>query len=129
MSITSGKRITKEVDGRNLAVVEENISNARALFLKEILEFNKQEVIIKEYVEDNSEKTYTIFVTDLLFNPTLKLYERALKQPNGETVSVEFWNQKEEIDHLPYFEYREKNPDAVNMDDFFANPWANQDMG
>jgi hypothetical protein len=130
MSIKNGKRITKEVDGRNLTVVEQNTSNDRAQFLKKLLEFNKYEVIIKEETEEgNSGKSYTLYVTDLLFNATLKVYERSLKHEGGEVVSVEYWNQTAEDDHLPYFEFREKNPNSPNLDDFLTNPWAYRTIG
>ena len=80
--------------------------------------------------EETSEVTYTIGVTDLVFNPLISVYEKSLLRPDGkEKVSPAYWNQQPEVEDLPYFEYRDKNPDAVNDDDFIDNPWAYRTIG
>lgn len=129
MSIKNGKRIIKEVDGRNVVVVEQNVSNERANFLKQLLEHNKYEVLVIADLESETKNTFTICVSDLHFNVTLKIYERSLKNIDNEAVTVSYWNQTDEKDNLPYFEHREKNPDAIGMDDFLANPWAYRTIG
>jgi hypothetical protein len=137
MALTKGKHIVKEIDSVLCTVVESGISNERMSFLKELLEFNKFEVKIEEdktevkakpeakeeaetKVEVKPEKvtTYTIGVTDLVFNPMIAVYENSLKRPTGEVVSPAYWNQQPEKPGLPYFEYRKKNPDAINEDEF-----------
>jgi len=125
MSLENGKHIVKEVDGTLCTVIETGINAERMKFLKELLEFNKFEVKIEEKAgEEGQSATYTIGVTDLVFNPVIAVYEKSLKKPNGRVVTPAFWKQEPEIDHLPYFNYRKRNPNATNDDDFEVNPWS-----
>jgi hypothetical protein len=136
MAINKGKHIVKEIDSVLCTIVETGISRDRLNFLKELLEFNKFEVKTeeekakieakakaKEEVDETKTETtplpaFTIGVTDLVFNPMIAVYENSLKRPTGEIVSPSFWNQQPEAMGLPYFDYREKNPEAVNEDEF-----------
>lgn len=129
MPLTKGKHSTQEIDGAYCTLVETGITSERCSFLKEVLEFNGFEVKISE-VPGNEETpaTFTIGVTDLVFNPVIAVYEHALKRPGGGRVSPVYWDQLPEVDALPYFDYREKNPDAENEDDFQINPWAYRTM-
>ncbi|MCF8372962.1 MAG: hypothetical protein K9H64_15175 [Bacteroidales bacterium] len=125
MPLNKGKHIVQEIDGVLCTVVESGINSDRLTFLKELLEFNQFEVKVVEVPgEEGHATTYTIGVTDLVFNPVIAVYEKSLKHPNGRKVSPASWDQEKEVEHLPYFDYREKNPDAVNEDDFVQNPWA-----
>jgi len=36
---------------------------------------------------------YTVGVTDMTFNPTVWVYQRRLKTPDGHIVNADFWNQ------------------------------------
>ena len=125
MPLNKGKHIVQEIDGVLCTVVESGINANRLKFLKELLEFNKYEVKVEEVAgEEGQATTYTIGVTDLVFNPVIAVYEKSLKHPNGKKVSPASWNREKEIEYLPYFDYREKNPDAENEDDFVINPWG-----
>ena len=129
MPLNKGKHIVQEIDGVLCTIVESGLSSDRLAFLKLILEFNHFEVKIAEInVEENQTKTYTLGVTDLVFNPVISVYEKSLKRPDGKKVSPTYWNQEHEIPQLPYFDYREKNETATNMDDFLPNPWAYRTM-
>ena len=50
----------------------------------------------EEPQEENAEneKTYTIGVTDLVFNPVFAIYERRLKTPEGDYVTPAIWKQE-----------------------------------
>jgi hypothetical protein len=128
MALKKGKHIVKEFNGVLCTVVESGITKERMNFLNDLLSLNKYEVVVEETVSEN-ETLYTIGVTDLIFNPMINVYERDLKRKDGTVVSVAFWNQETEEMDLPYFEYREKNPDSPNLDDFLSNPWAYRTIG
>lgn len=119
MSLNKGKHLVQELEGELCTVVESGIDASRLKFLKELLEFNNFEVRTEENPGDENEPaTFTIGVTDIVFNPVIAVYERSMKRPGGGVVSPAFWNQEPVTEGLPYFEYREKNPDAKNEDDF-----------
>jgi hypothetical protein len=119
MALTKGKHNVKEIGGVLCTVVESGITSERVSFLKALLEFNKYEVMVEEDKSaDGSEKTYTLGVTDIVFNPMIAVYELSLNRPDGGIVLPAYWNQQPEKTDLPYFEYRLRNPEAVNEDDF-----------
>jgi hypothetical protein len=136
MTLNKGKHIVKEIDNVLCTVVESGISSQRMNFLKELLEFNKFEVKTEKdkpktetKVETEAEvkaetnvadvpETYTLGVTDLVFNPMIAVYENTIKRPDGEVVNPSFWNQQPEMHGVPYYDYRQRNPDAVNEDEF-----------
>lgn len=126
MSLDKGKHLVQEIDGVLCTLVETGIDSKRLKFLKELLEFNLFEVKTEEKPGKEEEPvTFTIGVTDVVFNPLIAVYERSLKRPdNGEVVSPAYWNQEKEIKGVPYFDYRKKNPKAKNIDDFKVNPWS-----
>ena len=126
MTLEKGKHLVQEIDGVHCTLVETGIDNNRLTFLKELLEFNHFEVRIEEKPGKEEEPaTFTIGVTDIVFNPVIAVYERSLKRPdNGDVVSPAHWNHKKEIEGVPYFDYRKKNPKAKNIDDFKVNPWS-----
>lgn len=49
--------------------------------------------------------TFTIGVTNVMFNPTNAIFGRLLKTPDGHVVTLNYWQQKETIsdDEIPYF--------------------------
>ena len=51
-------------------------------------------------------ETFTVGVTDVMFNPTNAIFGRLLKTPDGHTVTLAYWQQKEDVsnDEVPYFE-------------------------
>jgi hypothetical protein len=126
MALNKGKHIVKEINNILCTVVESGLTLDRMKFLKELMEFNKFEVKVEEEkTEGSAEVFFTVGVTDLVFNPMIAVYERSLTRKDGQKVSPAYWNQaKEEIENIPYFEYRPKNPDAINMDDFLPLSWG-----
>jgi hypothetical protein len=51
-------------------------------------------------------ETFTVGVTDTSFNPINAIFGRLLKAPGGHTVTLAYWQQKENEpnDEVPYFE-------------------------
>ncbi|NPA43616.1 MAG: hypothetical protein GXO27_06295 [Chlorobi bacterium] len=93
-----GKHIFGEIDGRRGTIIEKKADAERVEFLKKLLEFNGFEVLVQENKRRKEDEpvTYTIGVTDLIFNPTIWIYERRLKTPEGKIVTQDYWLQKGE---------------------------------
>jgi hypothetical protein len=90
------KHIVEEVNGIRCTIVEKGISASRCEFLKNLLEFNKFEVVVSEESKESEEMptTFTLGVTDFLFNPVIAVYESSLLAPKGGRVSSDYWDQK-----------------------------------
>ncbi len=95
MSLESGKHIEKEVDGVRCRVVESGVSEDRMNFLRALLELNGYEVKCeKDTKKDESlPDSYTVGVTDIIFNPVINVYQRKLKTHEGKTVTPQYWRQ------------------------------------
>ena len=113
----------EDLAGVKCAIVEKNASQARVDFLKPLLEFNKYTVVVvaspppkvaaPASTLDSAEPTapappvtFTIGVTDVMFNSTNAIFGRLLRTPDGHVVTLAYWNQKEEVpqDEIPYYE-------------------------
>jgi hypothetical protein len=115
----------EELNGIKCSIVEKNASKERTQFLKSILEYNQFTVIVVPspppkaapapsptspeqpfpLADPPKEETFTIGVTDVMFNPTNAIFGRLLKTPDGHTVTLAYWQQKENEsrDDVPYF--------------------------
>ena len=97
------------------AIVEKNCSQQRVDFLKQLLEFNKFEVVVvkspppkapaKPAAAAEGEtpveappapETFTVGVTDVTFSPINAVFNRELKTPAGEVVTTAYWKQQGE---------------------------------
>ncbi len=81
---------------QRVTFVEKKIDKDRLDFLKKLLEFNEFEVLIQEDKRKSEEEPqlYTIGVTDMVFNPTVYVFQRRLKTLDGKhIVNQEYWNQ------------------------------------
>lgn len=121
----------EELDGVKCAIVEKNVLPERVAFLQKLLSFNNYTVVVAASpppkiatpapaaasAETPAEptaplpsppETFTVGVTDVMFNPTNAIFGRLLKTPGGRVVTLAFWKQKESIAHdeIPYFENR-----------------------
>jgi len=124
----------EDLDSIKCSIVEKNASADRVQFLKDLLTYNKYEVVVVASTapkaaaapapvatvegepatapitapEPVAPSTFTIGVTDLRFNPTNAVFGRALHTPDGHIVTLAFWNQEETIssDEVPYFEHK-----------------------
>ena len=104
------KHIVEEINGVRCTVVEKGATQKRVDFLKDLLEFNKFEVLVSEDKKETEDAPtlFTIGVTDIVFSPVIAVYEMSLKTPDGKRVSPAYWEQKttEIIDE--YWEFRNK---------------------
>lgn len=89
------KHTVEEINGIRCTVVEKGIPSERVAFLKDLLEFNKLEVVVAEEAKtDEAAPTlYTLGVTDIVFNPTIAVYEMGLETRDGKSVSPAYWEQ------------------------------------
>jgi hypothetical protein len=119
----------EELTGIKCAIVERKVSQSRMEFLKHLLTFNGYTVVVagsppekaaapKEVppadpaapvvttpVADPVPETFTIGVTDVSFNPTNAIFGRLLHTPEGQVVTLAYWQQKDSVSHddVPYF--------------------------
>jgi len=115
----------EELDGVKCAIVEKNVSHNRVDFLKPSLETNGYTVVVvaspppkaapaapaAEGAEappppPPAPETFTIGVTDVMFNATNAIFGRLLKTASGRIVTLAYWKQKERFPHdqIPYYE-------------------------
>ncbi len=107
MPLNKGKHVIAEIEGTRCTVVETGLTEARAAFLKDLLENNHFEVKTEPENSKEGAPTGTLIlgVTDLEFNPVVKVYERKLFRNDGKVVSPAWWNQWEvQDDEIPYIE-------------------------
>lgn len=119
----------EELDGIKCAVVEKNASVSRVEFLRLILEYNHYTVVVVSSPPAKAvppkatapvdeivtaplpvvNETFTIGVTDVMFNPVNAIFGRLLKFPGGHTVTLAYWKQQEDASHeeIPYFNTRQ----------------------
>ena len=66
---------------QRVTFVEKKITAERRDFLKQLLEVNGFEVLVDEEKRKSEEdpQLYTIGVTDMVFNPTVYIFQRRLK--------------------------------------------------
>lgn len=114
----------EDIDGVKCAIVEKNVPQQRVDFLKKILEFNKYTVVVAASAPpkaaaaavpvENAEaaaappppSSFTVGVTDVMFNATNAIFGRLLHTPDGHVVTLAYWQQKETVSHdeIPYYE-------------------------
>jgi hypothetical protein len=105
MALNKGKHIIQEIEGIRCSVVETGLTDARLQFLKTILEVNGYDVKMeKEKAKDGTVlETMVLGVTDILFNPVIRVYAHKLKRPDGQEVTPAYWNQWKADTDLPYW--------------------------
>jgi hypothetical protein len=124
----------EELNGIKCAIVEKNVNPERVEFLKNLLQFNRYEVVVaaspaakaapapKPPVSATGDaqqvdqpapappppapETFTVGVTDVTFNATNAIFGRSLHTPDRHVVTLAYWQQKEAVSHdeKPYFE-------------------------
>ena len=93
-----GKHQFGAINDTRVTFIEKKVDKDRADFLQKLLEHNGLEVIVQEEKRKSEEEPqlYTVAVTDMVFNPTIWVFERKLKTFDGRIVSQDYWNQKTE---------------------------------
>ena len=117
----------EELNGVKCGIVEKNVTAQRAAFLRSILEHNHYTVVIvpspppkvaAPVVPKPGEElipppplppppeTFTIGVTDYIFNPINAIFGRMLHSPDGHIVTLAYWKQQDAVSHdeVPYYE-------------------------
>ncbi len=119
----------EELDGIKCAIVEKNVLPGRVDFLKELLSFNHFTVIVQPSPPPKPApaavagteppqpaeplpvlpETFTVGVTNVMFNATNAVFGRLLKTPDGHVVTLAYWKQEENISHdeIPYYEKKD----------------------
>lgn len=122
--------LSEELNGIKCSIVEKNVAPARVEFLRGILEYNSFTVVVVGSpppkaapvvaapaadvvpvvdavpVAPSAPETFTIGVTDTMFNPVNAIFGRLLRTRDGHVVTLAYWQQKEAAsrDEIPYFE-------------------------
>ena len=96
MSLNSGKHIIKEIEGVRCTVLESGINENRMNFLKKLMELNGYTIKVdKEPKKDEAlPDTYIIGVTSISFNPVIAVYQRMLRDFDGNVVTPAYWKQQ-----------------------------------
>jgi len=90
-----GKHLFGSIEDQRVTFIEKKIEESRKDFLKKLLEHNGFEVLVQEEKRKSEEEPqlYTVAVTDMVFNPTIWVFERKLKTFTGAKVTADYWNQ------------------------------------
>ncbi len=101
----AGKHMFGSIEDTRVTFVEKGVDESRSVFLKKLLEHNGFEVLIQEDKRKTEEdpQLYTVAVTDMVFNPTIWVYERKLRTFDGHKVTADYWNQLTEDTHPQYW--------------------------
>jgi hypothetical protein len=93
-----GKHSFGSIDDTRVTVVQKGVTEDRRDFLKKLLEHNGFEVIVQEDKRKTEEdpQLYTVAVTDMVFNPTIWVYQRKLNTFDGHKVTQGYWEQRTE---------------------------------
>ena len=94
----AGKHTFGSIEDTRVTFIEKKIDENRKDFLKKLLEHNGFEIIIQEEKRKSEEEPqlYTVATTDMVFNPTIWVFERKLKTFDGKKVTQDYWNQVSE---------------------------------
>ncbi len=112
----------EDIEGVKCAVVEKNVPQQRVDFLKPLLQYNGYTVVVAASAPPKTATapavapevappiaapaTFTVGVTDVMFNATNAVFGRLLRTPGLQIVTLAYWQQKENTpeDDVPYFE-------------------------
>lgn len=105
----------EELDGIKCSIVEKQCSAERASFLKNLLQINGLHVVIVKFIpkasakkivkeqDDSAASTvvetqepefFTVGVSDVTFSPVNAVFNRELKDQQGNVVTSSYWNQE-----------------------------------
>ena len=106
MAALKGKHTVLAIEGVPCTVIETGASQERIGFLKELLSFNGYEVKTEgEKAKDGSVlNTFILGITDIIFNPTVVVYQKKLFRKDGMAVSPAYWFQWPDQWDLPYWQ-------------------------
>jgi hypothetical protein len=121
--------LSEELNGIKCSIVERNVAPARVEFLRGILEYNGFTVVVVgspppkavavaaggvasapagdiAATAPPAPETFTVGVTDTMFNPVNAIFGRLLRTRDGHVVTLAYWQQTEAAsrDEIPYFD-------------------------
>lgn len=101
----AGKHMFGTIEDKRVTFVEKGVEKDRSEFLKKLLEYNGFEVLIEEDKKKTEEdpQLYTIAVTDMVFNPTIWIFQRKLETFDGQKVTRGYWEQETEDSKPQYW--------------------------
>ncbi|WP_223549500.1 MULTISPECIES: hypothetical protein [Aestuariivivens] len=107
-----GKHKFGSIEDTRVTFVEKGVDKDRSEFLKKLLEYNGFEVIIQEDKRKTEEdpQLYTVAVTDMVFNPTIWVYQRKLETFDGKKVTRGYWEQATEDSKPQYWNNGNQKP-------------------
>ena len=96
MASLDGKHSFGSIGETRVTFVEKGVDENRRDFLKKLLEHNGYEVVIEDEKKKTEEdpQLYTVAVTDMVFNPTVSIFERKLRTLDGRKVTQDYWFQR-----------------------------------
>ena len=94
----AGKHMFGSIEETRVTFVQKGVTKERSVFLKKLLEHNGFEVIIGEdkIKVEGDPQLYTVGVTDMVFNPTVYIFQRKLKTFDGKKMTQDYWFQRSE---------------------------------
>ena len=103
--VLAGKHAFGSIEDTRVTFIEKKIDENRKDFLKKLLEHNGFEILIQEEKRKTEEEPqlYTVATTDMVFNPTIWVFERKLKTFDGHIVNQDYWNQVSEDTNPRYW--------------------------
>lgn len=115
----------EELGGMRCAIVEKNISQERVDFLTKLLNGNGYTVVVVPSAPPKAKAaapaaegepapapeapaaptSFTLGVTDAMFNPINAIFGRLLRTSDGHVVTLAYWQQKDGVsrDDVPYY--------------------------
>ena len=104
MALT-GRHTFGTIGETRVTFVEKGVDANRRDFLKKLLEYNGFEVLVEEDKRKTEEdpQTYTVAVTDMVFNPTIWVFQRKLETFDGKKVTRAYWEQETEDSKPQYW--------------------------
>ena len=105
MATLDGKHTFGSIGETRVTFVEKGVEESRKDFLKKLLEHNGLEVILEEETKKAKEdpQLYTVAVTNMVFNPTIWIFERKMKTLDGHKVTQDYWFQRTEETNPRYW--------------------------
>ncbi|WP_310558077.1 hypothetical protein [Flavobacterium sp.] len=98
MASLDGKHSFGSIGETRVTFVEKGVDEDRRDFLKQLLEHNGLEVVIEEEAKKTEEdpQLYTVAVTNMVFNPTIWIFERKMRTFDDHKVTQDYWFQRTE---------------------------------
>ncbi|MBN1200159.1 MAG: hypothetical protein JXA23_12460 [Bacteroidales bacterium] len=105
-----GKHLVEELEGVRCTIVESGIPASRKAFLSRLLEHNGFEVRVTQDKdkEGHALESWTLGVTDILFNPVIAIYQQKLFTGEGDIVTPAYWQEHFPEAGIPYWQTKSK---------------------